>query len=64
VREIETVLSPFGARPHWGKVFTAGAGTIAPLYPRMADFRDLRDRLDPTGVFVNDWMRRVVLGPA
>jgi xylitol oxidase len=64
VRKIETVLSPFGARPHWGKVFTADAGTIAPLYPRMADFRGLRDRLDPGGVFVNGWMRRVVLGPA
>jgi alditol oxidase len=64
VREIETVLAQFDARPHWGKVFTADAGTIAPLYPRMADFRRLRDRLDPAGVFVNGWMRRVVLGPA
>jgi len=64
VREIETILSPFGARPHWGKVFTADAGTIAPLYPRMADFRTLRDRLDPAGVFVNDWMRGVVVGSA
>jgi len=64
VREIETILSPFGARPHWGKVFTADAGTIAPLYPRMADFRTLRDRLDPAGVFVNDWTRGVVVGSA
>jgi xylitol oxidase len=64
VRQIEISLSPFGARPHWGKVFTADAGTIAPLYARMADFRGLRDRLDPAGVFVNDWMRRAVLGPA
>jgi len=64
VREIETILSPFGARPHWGKVFTADAGAIAPLYPRMADFRTLRDRLDPAGVFVNDWMRGVVVGSA
>ena len=64
VREIETILSPFGARPHWGKVFAADAGTIAPLYPRMADFRTLRDRLDPAGVFVNDWMRGVVVGSA
>ena len=38
VAQIEAALAPFGARPHWGKVFTAEADAIAPLYPRMADF--------------------------
>jgi alditol oxidase len=62
VRRIETVLAPFGARPHWGKLFTAEAADIAALYPRFDDFRRLRDELDPGGVFVNDWLRRRVLG--
>jgi xylitol oxidase len=64
VAQIEAALAPFRARPHWGKVFTAEAAEIAPLYPRMADFRDLRDRLDPDRVFVNDWLGRRVLDAA
>jgi alditol oxidase len=62
VAQIEAALAPFAARPHWGKVFTAEAAAIAPLYPRMAEFRDLRERMDPDAVLVNDWLRRRVLG--
>jgi xylitol oxidase len=61
VGRIQAALAPYGARPHWGKVFTAGADAIAPLYPRMDDFRELRDRLDPEQTFVNDWLRDKVL---
>jgi alditol oxidase len=64
VARIEAVLAPFGARPHWGKVFTTPADAIAPLYPRMADFLQLRDRLDPGRTFVNDWLRDKVLDAA
>ncbi len=64
VARIEAALAPYGARPHWGKVFTAGADAIAPLYPRMADFRGLRDRLDPEQTFVNDWLRDNMLSRA
>jgi alditol oxidase len=60
--EIEAALTPFGARPHWGKVFLADAAAIGPLYERLGDFRRLVDRLDPGGVFTNDWLRRHVLG--
>jgi xylitol oxidase len=59
---IETALAPFGPRPHWGKVFTADASTIGPEYARMAEFRRVRARLDPTGTFANDWLRERVLG--
>jgi xylitol oxidase len=61
VARIEAALAPYAPRPHWGKVFTARAESIAPLYPRMADFRRLRDRLDPEQTFVNDWLRDTVL---
>ena len=64
VEQIEGVLAPFGARPHWGKVFTADAAAIAPLYPRLDDFRRVRAGLDPEGTFVNDWLRRKVLDGA
>jgi xylitol oxidase len=60
--EVEAALAPFGARPHWGKLFLARAADIAPLYERLGDFAGLAGRLDPRGVFVNDWLRRHVLG--
>ncbi|GAB2754886.1 D-arabinono-1,4-lactone oxidase [Terrabacter sp. AAH1] len=57
---IEEALLPLGARPHWGKCFVAGSDAIAPLYPRMGDFRALRDRVDPERVFGNAWLDRVI----
>jgi xylitol oxidase len=60
--QVEAALAPFGARPHWGKLFLAGAADLAPRYERLGDFAGLAGRLDPRGVFVNDWLRRHVLG--
>jgi alditol oxidase len=59
---VEAALAPFAARPHWGKLFLAEAEAIAPLYPRLADFRGLAERLDPRGAFRNAWLERHVLG--
>ncbi|GAA2032969.1 alditol oxidase [Terrabacter terrae] len=57
---VEDALLPLGARPHWGKCFVSRAGRLEPLYPRMADFRSLRDRVDPDRVFDNAFLRRVI----
>ena len=54
--------APFGARPHWGKLFTWGTADIAPLYERHADFVGLAERLDPRGAFRNAWLEERVLG--
>jgi xylitol oxidase len=62
VADLERVLAPFGARPHWGKVFLAGAAELAPLYERHADFVGLVQRMDPRGAFRNAWLERHVLG--
>jgi xylitol oxidase len=61
VQEIEQALAPLGARPHWGKLFTAPGASIAPLYPRLDDFRRLRQDLDPRRVFTNAWFHRHVI---
>jgi alditol oxidase len=62
VGRIESALEGFRARPHWGKLFTAEAASIAPCYERLADFAQLRENLDPLGVFANDWLREHLLG--
>ncbi len=59
VPEIESALSPFGARPHWGKVHAFDAGRIAAVHPRLADARAVFERLDPDGRFANDHLRRL-----
>lgn len=61
--KIEAVLEPFAARPHWGKLFTAGAHDMDRLYPRLEDFRLLAKRLDPDGVFGNPFTTEVVRIP-
>ena len=50
---VEEALEPFGARPHWGKVFGTPPGTLEASYPRLADFRRLVGRVDPDGTFTN-----------
>ncbi len=59
LEDLEAALAPFGARPHWGKVFLA-----APRYERLPDFIRLVERLDPRGAFRNEWLERHVLGAA
>jgi xylitol oxidase len=59
--DLERVLSPFAARPHWGKLIRADAAAIAPLYERHADFVRLTERLDPRGAFHNAWLEEHVL---
>jgi alditol oxidase len=57
---LEAALAPFGARPHWGKVFTDVARVPA-LYPRFEEFAALVRKHDPRGVFRNDYTRRLGL---
>nr|MBA3378719.1 FAD-binding protein [Chloroflexia bacterium] len=59
---IEDALGPFAPRPHWGKVFAATARDLEGRYPKLADFRDLVQRLDPRGAFRSDFLERHVLG--
>ncbi|WP_405385984.1 FAD-binding protein [Streptomyces sp. NBC_01102] len=55
---IEEALAPFGARPHWGKLFTTPPATLRGLYPHYADFERLAARLDPTGTFRNAFLEQ------
>ncbi len=60
--DVEAALATFQARPHWGKLFLAGAATLAALYERVPDFIRLIERLDPRGAFCNPWLEARVLG--
>lgn len=61
-RELEALLIPLGAKPHWGKLIHADAATLAPLYPRMADFRSCARGYDAEGKFRNAYLEKHVFG--
>jgi FAD-linked oxidoreductase len=61
-RLFESIAAAVGGRPHWGKMHTLDAERLGVLYPRFADFRRLRDELDPDRAFANPYLERV-LGP-
>jgi xylitol oxidase len=58
--ELEAALAPFGARPHWGKVFTSDAQSVVPLYERLPEFAALAEVYDPDRQFRNDYLERVL----
>jgi xylitol oxidase len=55
---VEETLEPFGARPHWGKVFTTHPDVLARRYERYGDFTELMRQYDPRGKFRNDQLDR------
>jgi xylitol oxidase len=59
LRDVEEALQPFAARPHWGKVSHVTASQVTQHYPRLADARDLFERLDPDGRFSNHRLERL-----
>ncbi|WP_461009154.1 D-arabinono-1,4-lactone oxidase [Streptomyces capparidis] len=57
---VERIMVAHRGRPHWGKLHSRDAEYLAEVYPRLADFTALRDRLDPDRRFGNDYLRRVL----
>jgi xylitol oxidase len=53
---VEEQLAPFGARPHWGKLFTIPAAQLKSRYERYADFQQLLRQYDPKGKFRNEFL--------
>ncbi|HEY6902163.1 MAG TPA: D-arabinono-1,4-lactone oxidase [Puia sp.] len=60
--QIEAVLAPFNAKPHWGKLFTMSHQRLAALYPKMAEFQKLLKHYDPQGKFRNEYLDKVIFG--
>jgi L-gulono-1,4-lactone dehydrogenase len=57
---VEEIMDSYGGRPHWGKRHFQTAETLAPRYPRWAEFQAARDQLDPGRVFTNEYATRVL----
>lgn len=59
MRDVETILGRYGARPHWGKIHFRDEAELSGLYPRWSEFIAARNRLDPDRTFRNEYSTRV-----
>jgi L-gulonolactone oxidase len=57
---VESIMNDYDGRPHWGKRHFQTAETLAPRYPKWAEFQAARDTLDPGRVFTNEYAERVL----
>jgi len=57
---VESIMNEYEGRPHWGKRHFQSAATLAPRYPDWHAFQAVRARLDPEGVFTNEYTGRVL----
>ncbi|MCK5769425.1 D-arabinono-1,4-lactone oxidase [Algiphilus sp.] len=53
------VFERAGARPLWSMPHEHHADDLAELYPRWTEFAELREGLDPRGLFLNDYLAGV-----
>jgi alditol oxidase len=57
---IEAKLAPFGARPHWGKLFTMPSSHLEPLYPELSKYKELVAKHDAAGKFRNRFLESTI----
>ncbi len=59
---IEEKLEPFGARPHWAKLFTMPSAHLRSRYAKMSDYQTMLARYDPHGKFRNEFISKNIYG--
>ncbi len=58
-RAFERGMKGLDGRPHWGKHITLNAAEARKLYPMYDRFNQIRQELDPKGIFANKFIRDV-----
>lgn len=61
---LEAQLTPFHARPHWGKLFTMPPSHLQSLYEKLPAFQELLHHYDPQGKFRNPFLDTYIFGTA
>lgn len=59
---VQNALLPFQPIPHWAKLSSIPLSSLASLYPRMNDFRNLCRQLDPQKKFLNKYLQEFIFG--
>lgn len=58
--EAERIFRGFGGRPHWGKMNFLETDELRSAFPLLDRFVQVRRRLDPNGVFLNDYLKPIL----
>ncbi len=61
--ELEPIAVEAGGRPHWGKWHRLEAKQLERVYPEWERFRAIRRHVDPSGLFLSPYLRRVLGEP-
>lgn len=56
---VEEIFTKYGGRPHWAKRNTWTQKDFKRAYPKFDEFCALRRQLDPTGKFLNEYLRAI-----
>ncbi|OKH85995.1 FAD-linked oxidoreductase [Mycobacterium sp. ST-F2] len=57
---VEQIMRRYDGRPHWGKMHGRTAADLRGSYPRFDDFLAVREKLDPSRTFANDYLQQVL----
>jgi FAD/FMN-containing dehydrogenase len=60
--DAEAIFRNHRGRPHWGKCHSHRARELRELYPQWDAFGAVRERIDPSGRFLNAYLREVLVG--
>ena len=59
---VEEIMGDYDGRPHWGKLHFQDHETLSKIYPQWEEFQNVRELMDPLGIFSNPYLDKV-LGP-
>ncbi|QJD84422.1 D-arabinono-1,4-lactone oxidase [Cohnella herbarum] len=57
--DMERIFLRHGGRPHWGKMHSLNADRLSALYPKWDKFLAFRALMDPDGIFLSPYLRRI-----
>lgn len=60
---VQEIMLGYGGRPHWGKLHSLDAARLRARYPRFDEVTALRRDVDPSGLFGNAYLDRVLGSP-
>ncbi|KAJ8798511.1 hypothetical protein J1605_016656 [Eschrichtius robustus] len=55
----ETIMKKVGGRPHWAKAHNCTRKDFEKMYPAFPKFCAIREKLDPSGMFLNAYLEKV-----
>jgi FAD-linked oxidoreductase len=58
-KDMEQLFMEYDGRPHWGKMHYRSHENLITTYPKWQAFLDLRQSLDPDGLFLNPYLEQM-----